>query len=197
VVLTDNLPAFTSFSSFTAGPAGTVSGSQITWNLGTLTPGVYTFSFNVVVSNSAPNGSGLSNSASVNFLGASSAQSANSNTVTVVVLTPTFTPTSIFTNTPTPVSKTVFRGPFPNPSNGGPVFVDVDVPELSTVRWSVFTLAFRKIVSGEISVNTTGVVRWDLTDKQSAKVADGLYYLRLEVIGMQTEVKVFKVLIIR
>ena len=130
VVLTDDLPNFTSFNSF-LGPTGSVSGSQITWNLGTLAPGVYNFSFDVIVSNSAPNGAILSNSASVTYLGGSSSVVANGNNVTVILLsptptgTPTFSPTPTFTFAPTftftltPVTQTQFCQPYPNPAEAG------------------------------------------------------------------------------
>lgn len=104
---------------------------------------------------------------------------------------------SAATYTPTPILKPVLRGPFPNPVDKGPVVVDVEVPVNSSVKWSVFTLSFRKIVDGEISVNGKGSVQWDLRDKTGALVADGLYYLRLEVLGTQPSSKIFKVLILR
>jgi hypothetical protein len=64
------------------------------------------------------------------------------------------------------------------------------------VQWSVFTVNFRKIISGEISVNSTGTVSWDLKDKNGVRVADGLYYIRIEVQGPQPLVKVFKILVL-
>ena len=80
--------------------------------------------------------------------------------------------------------------------DNGPLTVDIDVPGPSTVQWSVFTLSFRKIIGGEVSINGTGAVVWDLKDKSGTKVADGIYYLRIEVQGPQPTVKIFKILIL-
>jgi hypothetical protein len=110
---------------------------------------------------------------------------------TVTVVSATQTPTA------TPVMVSILTGPYPNPSTGGPVAVNVQVPGPSTVKWSVFTLSFRKVGGGEVSINSTGIIYWDLRDNYGSKVADGLYYLRLEVAGLQPKVKVFKVLVIR
>lgn len=91
----------------------------------------------------------------------------------------------------------VFVGPYPNPSNGGPVNIRIDVSKPSTVQWSVFTQAFRKIRSGETFIDQTGTIQWDLRDDQGMPVADGLYFIRVKVTGGQTTVKIFKVLVIR
>jgi hypothetical protein len=93
--------------------------------------------------------------------------------------------------------KTIVTYPYPNPVENGPVVVNIDVPGPSSVQWSVFTLSFRKIIGGQVSINSTGSVVWDLRDKSGAKVADGLYYLRIEVEGPQPTVKVFKILILQ
>ncbi|HEY5038781.1 MAG TPA: T9SS type A sorting domain-containing protein, partial [bacterium] len=196
-------PAVITFSGFTAGPAGILIGSQLTWNLGTLAPGVYTYSFNVTVANNASNGTSLSNSASLTYFSAPSSIAANSNSVTVVVLTPTFTatpsPTTTLspTFTPTPVSKIIISYPYPNPSQGGDIFINIEAPGEVRVKWSVFTTAFRQIVSGSQNINGTGKIQWNLTDKTGAKVADGIYYIRVSVSGQQNLVKIFKVLVLR
>ena len=78
----------------------------------------------------------------------------------------------------------------------GPVRINVSVPSPAMVEWSVFTLNFRKITSGQISVNSTGIVQWDLRDKNGARVADGLYYIRVEVLGPNPVTKVYKVLVL-
>jgi len=113
--------------------------------------------------------------------------------------TPSSTPTNtpVNTNTPTPVVTSVVENPYPNPSTGGPVTILVEVPGSAEIKWSVFTTAFRKVVGGEISVNNRGTVVWDLKDKNGAPVADGIYYVRVEVDGSQPTVKIFKVLVIR
>jgi len=40
-------------------------------------------------------------------------------------------------------------------------------------------------------------VQWDLRDKLGINVADGLYYVRIQVTGRQDAVKIFKVLVLR
>src|SRR5581483_4692417 len=111
--------------------------------------------------------------------------------------TPTSTGTPTFTKTATPVTGVVMKGPYPNPSDGDPVNVLVEVTRPSTVEWSVFSMAFRKIRSGQTLINQQGTIQWDLTDGQGNRVADGIYYLRVQVNGTPATVKVFKVLVIR
>ena len=90
-----------------------------------------------------------------------------------------------------------FVGPYPNPSKGGPVNIRVTVPNPSTVQWSVFSQAFRKIRGGETLIDLTGTIQWDLNADDGTPAANGLYYVRVKVNGGQTVVKVFKVMIIR
>lgn len=71
------------------------------------------------------------------------------------------------------------------------------VPGKANVKWAVYTLAFRKIASGQTTVDTSGSFQWDLKDKSGTKAADGVYYLRVEVDGIQSTVKIFKILILR
>jgi hypothetical protein len=88
-------------------------------------------------------------------------------------------------------------GPYPNPITTGPINLSVLVPGTATVKWSVFTLAFRKIVGGQTTITTQGLIQWDLKDKSGVRVADGVYYLRVEVDGIQSVVKIFKILVLR
>jgi hypothetical protein len=126
-------------------------------------------------------------------------------TIAAATATPTFTVTATVTAkatstlsfTPTAGNEIVLGGPYPNPSQGGPVNVDIETTGQSSVRWSVFTLSFRKIVGGELSVNGEGKIQWDLLDRMGSPVADGLYYLKVEVNGPQDMVKVLKVLVVR
>ncbi len=77
-----------------------------------------------------------------------------------------------------------------------PVTIEIHAPGSATVNWSVFTTAFRKIVWGTASVNGTGVIQWNLRDKTGTLVADGLYYLRVEVQGdFGTVRKIVKIIV--
>jgi hypothetical protein len=69
------------------------------------------------------------------------------------------------------------------------------VPGPADLRWDVFTVAFRKINSGEVSLAGKSTFQWDWKDRIGARVANGLYYLRLEVNGEYGTVKrIYKIL---
>jgi len=129
----------------------------------------------------------------------------NGAVVTLVALTatPSFTPTPTSTFTPLPThtptvsaTKTNISAPYPNPANG-PITFDILTSGLSEVKWSVFTLGFRKIVEGNVSVNDFGSIQWDLRDKKGDMVGDGLYYVRVEITGAVHYSKIWKVLVLR
>lgn len=91
----------------------------------------------------------------------------------------------------------VISPPYPNPAS---VIVAVDVSGLglSTVKWDVFTAAFRKIKSRTAPGSTFNHLVWDLTDLQGAFVSDGIYYLRVEADGVNGKtVVVRKILVLR
>jgi hypothetical protein len=136
-------------------------------------------------------------------------------TITIVAMTPTpsNTPTNTTTPSPSPTNSPVATAtttatpaaagitisfPYPNPSYGdGPVAVNIQVPGPVSVNWSVFTTAFRKVNSGTAVLDAAGTFQWDLKDKTEKPVANGLYYLRLEVSGnFGTVKKIFKILIL-
>jgi len=61
----------------------------------------------------------------------------------------------------------------------------------------IFTLALRKVQS-----ETTGIVgyqtlQWDLKDRMGVQVANGLYYVRIRVTGIQSATKILKIMILR
>jgi len=55
-------------------------------------------------------------------------------------------------------------------------------------------MAFRKIRGGETVIAREETIQWDLKDTEGNRVADGIYFLRVQVNGT---VKVFKILVIR
>jgi hypothetical protein len=102
------------------------------------------------------------------------------------------------TLTPTPVSVTSVKQPYPNPSAGNPVNIDVYLKDAGTVSLDVFTTAFRKVRSYTNSYpEGKCTLVWDLKDKYGSPASNGLYYLRIQVTGTQTPTKIFKILIIR
>lgn len=104
VVVTDNLPAGLNLATltFVAGPAGTLSGSTVTWTLGTVPVGSLTIHFTVQVAASASPGL-LSNSATLTLAGVAGSLTLGPASVTVGSLSNTATPsaTSTFTSTET------------------------------------------------------------------------------------------------
>ncbi len=101
------------------------------------------------------------------------------------------------TPTPTPVTEIKINPPYPNPSFGGPVTLNVQLPGTGEVHLSVFSASFRKIYDNKIPLSGSGNVSWDLMDRQGTPAADGIYYLRLEVSAGSNMKKIFKVLVLR
>ncbi len=172
------------------------SGGEVTYEVvanfsGSAPTGNYQFSVTGGVgNNSQPVGfSGLPvTGATVTIGNPTSTASATPNAS--ITATPTVTSTSILT--------TVIGLPFPNPATGtAPISVSVNVPGPSTVNFDVFTAAFRKIVSQPpVQINGQTSLGWDLKDNWGNPVADGLYYIRIRVSGIQPTVKILKVLVI-
>ena len=109
--------------------------------------------------------------------------------------TPTFSSTA--TSTHTPPDQIIISPPYPNPVENGPVDFLVQAPGSSMVKWSVFTAAFRKVVDGNVSINGAGVVQWDLRDKTNSRVANGLYYVRVDVSGNFAYSRIWTVIVLR
>ena len=161
-------------------------------------------------SNAATNGSytaNLTGATGTNTTGTVQFSGLPLNAATIFIVTATSTPTSTSTitftgtstptTTATPISKILILPPYPNPVDQGPVNFKIQTPGLAKVQWSVFTSSFRKIISGEISVNGTGTIQWDLMDGSGAKVADGIYYVRIEVKDSEYLSKIWKVLVLK
>jgi hypothetical protein len=70
--------------------------------------------------------------------------------------------------------------------------VDVSGAGLSTVKWDVFTAAFRKIRSQAAPASTFNHLVWDLRDDEGSSVSDGIYYLRVEADGINGKTVVIK-----
>jgi hypothetical protein len=111
--------------------------------------------------------------------------------------TRTNTPTFTATSTKTPLPYVQIFPPFPNPSNGSPISFSITVPSPASVTLDVFTLAFRKITSQTTQVSGSQTLQWDLKDLSGVQVSNGLYYVRIQVAGLQSTTKILKVMILR
>jgi flagellar hook assembly protein FlgD len=87
--------------------------------------------------------------------------------------------------------------PYPNPSSGSPITFGIQVPVPSTVTMDIFTLALRKIISQTTQISGYQTLQWDLKDLMGVQVSDGLYYVRIHVMGAQSSTKIMKILILR
>ncbi|HTC22001.1 MAG TPA: hypothetical protein VK859_14185, partial [bacterium] len=107
------------------------------------------------------------------------------------------TPTSTPTFTPTPVPETIISDPYPNPSKGGPITINIHALSSSKVQLSVFTLAFRKVYETSEEISSDGSVYWDTRDRLGSPASSGLYYIRVEVQGAFPQTKILKAMLIR
>ncbi len=122
---------------------------------------------------------------------------------------PTLTPTSTLSNSPTitfsptitatpPVTTIVIGPPYPNPVfNQGPVYFDAQAPAGSNLTWDVFTTAYRKVTGGAQALSGKATLSWNLRDGWGGMVANGLYYLRVNVGGPQHKQLILKVIVMR
>jgi hypothetical protein len=101
------------------------------------------------------------------------------------------------TLSPTSVPGTTISNPYPNPSTGGPVDVNIDISSPSIVTLTVFTLFGREVYQESLELALDGTISWNLADLQGTTVANGLYYLKIQVNGNQPLVRVLKVLVLR
>jgi hypothetical protein len=87
--------------------------------------------------------------------------------------------------------------PYPNPvQTGGVVKVDLQSVCPKTVRWAVYSSAYRKI--GAWSVTVVGsrmTLVWNLTDSTGKKVAAGIYYMVFTPAGQKS--KTLSVVVLR
>jgi hypothetical protein len=73
----------------------------------------------------------------------------------------------------------------------------VEIAKTATIKLTVFSTSFRKVANSEIIMTQSGNIQWNLRDVEGNPVADGLYYLRVEVMGTGSAGTVLKVLILR
>lgn len=112
--------------------------------------------------------------------------------------TVTITATPTFTSTPVIITVTI-GAPYPNPANGtAHLSIPVQAPTDSTAHWTVYTTAFRKVYDHSQSIpGNNGILSWALVDTWGSPVANGVYYVRVQVTGLTPATKVLKVLVIR
>jgi len=118
--------------------------------------------------------------------------------------TPTITDTPSATHTPTLTPSLAATGvviglPYPDPDFGpDPVTIQVQAPAGSGVEWSVYTTAFRKILDvSEPIPGTSATLVWNLEDAWQKPVANGLYFMKIQVTGPVKATKILKILVIR
>jgi hypothetical protein len=111
--------------------------------------------------------------------------------------TSTNTPTVTATLTPTISNEPIISAPFPNPSNGTPVTIAIQVPLPASVTMDIFTVAFRKIASQTTPVTGAQFLQWNLKDYMGNPAANGLYYVRITITGNAPVTKLLKILILR
>ncbi len=126
------------------------------------------------------------------------------NTATITnTPTQTSTPTLTFTPTPTVLNNVLYTQPFPNPATQGTVEIDVTTLGAASIEMDVFTTGFRKIAERSFNppagnpLGTVTAVQWDLRDRFGMSVANGLYYVRVQVKGRYDASRIFKVLVLR
>jgi hypothetical protein len=65
------------------------------------------------------------------------------------------------------------------------------------VTLSVYSLSGRRIYQESLELTSDGSISWNLNDLEGVAVANGVYYLRIQVNGSQPLTKLLKVLILR
>jgi hypothetical protein len=65
------------------------------------------------------------------------------------------------------------------------------------MKWAVFTVAFRKVMEESRSIDGTGEIHWDLKETWGKPVANGLYYVRIDIVGKEKMSKILKVIVNR
>jgi hypothetical protein len=110
-------------------------------------------------------------------------------------------PTASATLIPTPVSTVSFTdisSPYPNPTSGGPVTIQLNLSGSTKVKWDIFTTAFRRVAGQSANALPGNYLVWDLRDQEGQEAANGIYYWRVELKDAGgTRVRLAKVLVLR
>ncbi len=166
-------------STNTLGPTGTSTSTATVTNTQTVT-------FTATVTNTATE----TNTITYTSTPLNTATVTNTQTVTNTPTdTSTATTTSSVTDTPTVTATPITNhicSPYPNPvtSAAGQISFCYSVIKPCVFHWAVYTLSFRKIYDQRINVTTGGgTMTWNLRDKNGYHTANGLYYLKAEIIG--------------
>jgi hypothetical protein len=120
--------------------------------------------------------------------------------------TPTITPSSTWT--PTSTQTPTFTPdipcglqvslPYPNPVHDGQgVKFDLKSGCPVQARCVVYTTANRKVMDRTVDVSMLQTLAWDLTDLKGRRVANGVYYLRVEQVGGEVILKSAPLMVIR
>jgi hypothetical protein len=173
-----------------------------------LAPGSYNYSFTVTVDPAAADGAVLSNTAQVDYLGETASIPANGNNVTVIrptdtptrtatpSSTPTVSATPTATRTNTPILHPTICPIYPNPATSAAhASFCIEVPGDSEVKVTVYTIAFRKVFERTLHVAKSTDFTWDMRDQWGSPVANGLYYVRVQITGPVPTTKMMKLLI--
>jgi hypothetical protein len=85
---------------------------------------------------------------------------------------------------------------YPNPVQiSGVVKVDLQSLCSKSVRWAVYSSAYRKLGEWSITVGSKTTVAWNLTDSKGKKVAAGIYYMVFTPTGQKS--KTLSVVVLR
>jgi hypothetical protein len=77
---------------------------------------------------------------------------------------------------------------------GGTAWIDLQSGCPKKVAWTVYTVAYRRIAEGELTLSGRGRVAWNLTEAKGKPVASGLFYWVLKPEGQKSIVKTVVVL---
>ena len=122
----------------------------------------------------------------------------NGAVLTIANPTATATATATVTNTPV-INKVTIKDPYPDPVDGStPLSIPVIAPTGSKAHWTVYTLGFRKVYDHTEPIpGSFGTLSWNLLDQWGVPVSNGLYYIRVDVTGLDHGWRIVKVLVAR
>lgn len=177
VAVTDILPSYMNFIGFGPVPAdGTpvkTTGGALVWTFPSLTPGIYTFTYQVQVAAYVPQGTVLNNNASLTY-------------------TSLPTPKTTFVYVTMSTAYTVHIGVY---NEAGELVKQIWVQRLSEeiTNFSIFESPTITSLHGQIYIEYQGtqIATWDGTNNNGDPVTNGAYYLKVDNIdpfGVDTSV---------